>query len=136
MKNSFKENYLKYKQPLLYVVFGFLTTVIGISVFALFTEWIVLDPLVANIISWIIAVLFAFITNRRFVFESSGNLVKEAFSFFAARIFTLLLEEAIIFCFVTVLEFNAMIIKTLAQIAVIVLNYLISKIFVFKKKQL
>lgn len=133
MKNSVKELYLKFKQPFLYLVFGVLTTAISIGSFALFTEWIVLDPLVANVISWILAVLFAFVTNRRFVFESSGNLLKEIFGFYLARIFTLLVEEAIIFVFVTLLLQNALIVKTAAQIVVIILNYVISKIFVFKK---
>lgn len=130
MKNSF---FLKYRQPILYIVFGLLTTLISIAVFAVFTEAVGTDPLIANIVSWILAVLFAFVTNRRFVFEANGNLVTQLARFYLARIITLLLEEGIIFIFVTLLTFDALIVKTLAQIIVVILNFVISKLFVFGK---
>ncbi|MBQ9355263.1 MAG: GtrA family protein [Clostridia bacterium] len=96
-----------------------------------------IDALYSNIISWIFAVLFAYITNRIWVFESRANTfskyIYEIFSFFSGRLLTLGIEELIIFVFVTLLGFNSMLIKTIAQIIVIISNYIISKVFVFKK---
>ena len=134
MKNNFiTDIYRKHKQLLLYLVFGFLTTLISIGTFALFEEALGIDPLIANIVSWTLAVLFAFVTNRSFVFEAEGGLLTQLARFYLARVATLLLEEGIIFVFVTRLCFDALLIKTLAQIIVIILNFVISKIFVFKK---
>lgn len=132
MRNSF----LKYKAVLLYLLFGILTTVISIAVFGFFAEIVLLDPLISNILSWIFAVAFAFFTNRKWVFLSSGKpILKEAVSFCLGRLATLGFEEAVILIFITILHFNTMLVKTVAQIAVIILNYLISKYLIFKKKK-
>ena len=91
----------------------------------------------SNILSWILAVLFAYITNKAFVFESKTNtkeeLLKEIASFFGARLFTLGVEELILLIFVNLLKFDAMLIKVFAQVIVILANYVLSKLFVFKK---
>ena len=89
------------------------------------------------VIAWIAAVLFAYITNRIFVFKSKNNKLKEFVNFIIARIFTLGLEMLIIWFFITFLKFDSdiqVIIFTLvAQALVIIGNYIFSKLFVFKK---
>lgn len=126
--------YLKNKSVLLYLFFGAVTTFISIFTFALFYDIFGLNELVANIISWIFAVLFSYFTNRTWVFDSkqSGKaMLREMLSFFAGRLTTLGLEEVILFVFITCLSFNGTLIKLSAQIAVLILNYIISKLFVF-----
>ncbi len=131
--------YNKYKEGLLYLFFGGCTTLVN-----LISKWILLLTIidsknavqlqVAIIISWIISVLFAYVTNRKFVFESkSSNVFKEITSFFGSRVITLVLEMIIMYIFVTLLNFNVYVFTIISQILVIVLNYVFSKLFVFKK---
>lgn len=130
--------YAKYKEQLLYILFGVITTVINFIVFLLFTKIIPLDELIANVIAWIFAVLFAYITNRIWVFSEKARttvtIIREITSFYLGRVFTLLLEEVILLIFVKLLCWNAFAVKLVAQILVIVANYVISKWFVFRKK--
>lgn len=131
------EIFVKNKEVILYLFFGGLTFVVSMATFWVFNIPLKIDALYSNIISWIFAVLFAYITNRIWVFESRANTfskyIYEIFSFFSGRLLTLGIEELIIFVFVTLLGFNSMLIKTIAQIIVIISNYIISKVFVFKK---
>ena len=96
-----------------------------------------MNELVANIFSWILAVLFAFFTNRIWVFDGKTNGAKEFFvqmmNFFGGRVATLVVEEVILFVFITKLGFGSMVVKIAAQVIVIVLNYVISKLWVFRK---
>lgn len=128
--------YRRYKSVLLYLFFGALTTFVSIFTFVLFYENLCWNELIANIISWIFAVLFAYFTNRAWVFgsEATGNgLLKEMLAFFVGRLTTLGIEEMILFVFTTALSFNGVVVKTVAQVVVLMLNYLVSKLFVFKK---
>ena len=97
-----------------------------------------IDELIANVLSWILCVLFQFFTNRTWVFDGRVDGAKafavQMGSFFGGRIFTLVIEEIIIAIFITWLGFNSMIVKLVAQVIVIVLNYVVSKLFVFKEK--
>ena len=131
--------YRKYRQVLLYCVFGFLTFLVSVGTYAFCMRALGINELIANAISWVFAVLFAFFTNRRWVFdgESEGakGLWAQMASFFGGRLFTLAVEEAILAVFVTWLRFDGVIVKVVAQVVVIVLNYFISKFWVFKKKQ-
>lgn len=129
----------KYKELIMYLIFGVLTTVVSLVSYYLLTITI-LNPesgiqlQIANILSWIISVAFAYITNRKYVFESkSKEFVKEISSFVGGRVATLLMDMAIMFIFVTVLHLNDKLFKLISQVVVIVGNYIISKIFVFKK---
>ena len=124
-----------------YLIVGGLTTVVSLATYYLCVLTF-LNPnnafelQIANIISWIIAVAFAYVTNRVFVFKSKEkNIKKEATSFVASRITTLLLEMLTMFILVTLLTFNDKISKIIAQIIVIIGNYIISKLFVFKKNK-
>ena len=131
--------YKKYKEIINYLIVGGLTTVVSLGTYYACVLTF-LDPddafqlQVANIISWIAAVTFAYFTNRRFVFESKNqNMLKEATAFFAARIGTLLMDMGIMFVFVTLLGFNDKIMKLVVQVVVTVANYIFSKFLVFKK---
>ncbi len=143
MIKKIKELYVKYKEIINYLIFGVLTTIVNLitKYILLFT---ILNPTngfqlqIAIIISWIVAVIFAYFTNRRFVFESKNeNKLKEFISFVVARIATLLLEMFIMWFFVTLLKLNSdlyvVIFTLVAQVAVVIGNYIFSKLFVFKK---
>lgn len=138
------ELYKKYEEVINYLVMGVLATVVNLAVkyLLLFT---VLDASnatqlqIAVVISWIAACLFAYVTNRIVVFKSkSKNILKEFISFVLARVFTLVLEMLIMFIFVTYLKLNSdiwvIIWSLVAQVVVIVVNYILSKLIIFKKK--
>lgn len=127
--------YKKHKEQLLYLFFGALTTVVSIGTFTIICL-AGIPILISNIISWFLSVLFAYITNRTWVFKSkSANIVKELYFFAGGRMLTLAIEELNLLIFVTLLHFNAMMVKIMAQIIVVILNYLISKMFVFKEEK-
>lgn len=137
---NLKEIYLKYKEIINYLIFGVLTTLVSLITYYLLV-FTILNPnhalqlQIANIVSWIAGVTFAYITNRKYVFESSNqNQLQEATHFVLARIVTLILDMAIMGIGVTWLKFNDKILKLVSQILVIVLNYIFSKVFVFNKK--
>ena len=133
--------YKKYEEIINYLIVGGLTTIVALIVYygCVLTF---LDPKnafelqIANVISWIISVAFAYITNRIFVFKSKNkNYFKEIASFVGARIVTLLMDMFTMFLLVTVLNGNDKIAKIISQIIVIVANYIFSKLFVFKKSR-
>ena len=134
-----KQLYLKYKEIINYLVVGVLTTVVSlavyyISVFTFLNPDIPVQLQIANVLSWIAGVAFAYFTNRKFVFESTNqNKLQEATRFVSSRITTLLLDMFVMWLGVTILHFNDKIIKLISQILVIVGNYVLSKLFVFKK---
>lgn len=127
------------KEVILYVVFGVLTTIVSLVTYYICVGTFLnaenaIQLQIANIIAWIISVAFAYITNRKFVFESTNkNKLGEATKFVTSRIATLLMDMFIMFLGVTLLKFNDGIIKIISQVIVIVANYVFSKIFVFKK---
>lgn len=134
----FNRFYVKHKDVLLYIFFGGLTTVVSVGSFALANSLLHLDALIANVISWLCAVSFAYITNRTWVFHSKVRgraVITEALSFYAGRLTTFGIEEALLFLFVTRMGLNSIYVKIVAQFVVLVLNYLISKIVVFRKKK-
>lgn len=127
--------YKKYEEIINYLIVGGMTTLVSISIYALFTKCFHINYMIANVISWIISVLFAYITNRIFVFKSkSENIVLEIYQFFKYRIFSFLIEIFLMYVFVELINIDDMISKVIVQIIVIVLNYVFSKLFVFKKE--
>lgn len=137
--------YKKYEEIINYLIIGGLTTVVGVGskLLLLFT---VLDQTngvqlqIAEVISWVLAVLFAYFTNRAFVFKSKvkgKKQAKEAFDFVKGRVFTQLIQMFIMWFFVTLLkldsDFWVVIFTLICQVMQIVLNYVISKFLVFKK---
>ncbi|MCD8077666.1 MAG: GtrA family protein [Lachnospiraceae bacterium] len=133
----FEPFYQKHREVLLYLLFGGLTTFISIGSYG-YLIWLGVEPLLANVISWILAVLFAYVTNSTWVFEARpqgwGERCRQIFSFYGGRVATLLLEEAILLLFVELLGWNAMLVKVAGQVLVVAANYIISKLWVFRKK--
>lgn len=134
-----KKLYKKYEEILNYLIVGVLTTLVSLAIYFILVHTFLdaknaIQIQIANIISWIFAVSFAYVTNRIFVFKSkSTNYFKEISSFFASRVITLIMDMAIMFLFVTILKGNDTIGKLVSQVMVIIGNYIFSKIFVFKK---
>ena len=135
--NKLVNIYTRYREQILYLVFGGVTTLISIITYAVFTELADINILIANILSWIISVAVAYATNKSVVFRSDkkgvAQVLTEALSFYAGRLLTLLIEEAILFVFIDLAKLPNMPVKIIAQIIIIVLNYIISKVFIFKK---
>ena len=121
------------KELFLYVVFGTLTTIVNIVVY--FTlEYIGVNYIISNIIAWFLSVLFAYVTNRIWVFESkSPNIMKEMVLFFSGRIFTGVLDTALLYLFVDILTLGNTFSKIAVEIIITILNYLLSKLIVFKE---
>ena len=134
----FRGFYAAHKEVLLYLFFGGLTTLVSIVIFALFYQRMGINELWANVLSWIAAVLFAYVTNRTWVFsekaDTRAGILRETAAFFAGRLATLGVEELILLVFITWLGLPSVPVKLAAQVAVIVLNYVVSKFFVFRKK--
>lgn len=125
----------KYSEVILYLFFGGLTTIVSIGSYVIFLRILEGNALIANIISWVFAVLFAYITNRIWVFHSKNkgirSVLKELASFFSGRIATLVMEEAILWVGIEWLSMGNILIKIIAQVFVVIANYIISKFFIF-----
>lgn len=131
--------YKKNEEIINYLIVGVLTTIVSLASYYIVVITI-LNPnnafelQLANIFSWICAVTFAYIANRKYVFKSTNkNKLKEIINFVSARILTLLMDMLIMFFTVTILYMNDKIAKLIVQVVVTIMNYLFSKIFVFKK---
>lgn len=137
--NKCKEYLEKYRELLLYGIFGVLTTLINIVVYSLCYERIGISNVASNVVAWILSVLFAFITNKIWVFDSKSMevsvLLKEAVSFFGCRLATGLLDLAIMYVTVDVMAWNSMLMKCISNVIVIVVNYIASKLVIFAHKQ-
>lgn len=133
-----KELLLKYKEVILYLFFGGCTTLINIVAYWVFRNVLYLDVVPADIAAWVVSVLFAYITNKRWVFESKSwkgsTVLREAAEFFAARLFTLGLDVLILYITVDRLHWPDLLMKIIANIVVIIVNYLFSKLLIFSKK--
>lgn len=128
----------KYKDLIPYGIFGVLTTVVNIAVYALCARKLNMSTITSTVTAWVIAVLFAYVTNRKWVFHSKATgakaIVTEIVSFFACRLLTGVLDVGIMKLFVDMLHFNDVIIKALSNILVIILNYVASKLVIFRKR--
>ena len=128
--------YNKYREVLLYLFFGGCTTLVNIVSFFLL-RLIKLSLYTSNVIAWFIAVLFAFITNKLFVFESKGKskkeVTKECVSFFGFRLLSLIFDMGIMYLLINIFNWNELVSKVLSNIFVIIINYIFSKVFIFKK---
>ena len=135
--SNIKELIIKYKFIILYGIFGVLTTVINIGVYGVLYSGLGVSNVISNVIAWVISVLFAFITNKLWVFESKSFnfklFVKELGSFTVCRVATGVLDLGIMFVGVDLLKGPSIILKILSNVIVIILNYILSKLLVFKK---
>ncbi len=134
-KNQIKKIYVKNKELINYIIVGALTTLVSVSSYWLF-RFIIKNYIILSVISWIMAVAFAYITNRIFVFNSKNkNIIEEIIKFFSCRLLTLGLEVILMMLFVSIFKINDMVSKIILQFVVLALNYVFSKIFIFKKEE-
>ena len=133
--NMIKKLYIKYKEIINYLIAGFLTLIVSISSYALLTKILHIHYIISNIVSWIIAVLFAYYVNRKFVFGSTSTKKeknKEIINFFKYRILSLIIETILMYLLVDIISINDLVSKVIVQIIVIILNYIFSKFLIFK----
>jgi len=134
-----KELFIKYKEQILYLFFGGVTTVVSLAVVWLFEKAWGIVGIRSRIPADIAAIIVAYITNKIWVFESKCDtvkeLIKEIVSFFAARAFTLVMSAVIVWIFVDNLGWDNMLINMAATVITIILNYVFSKLFIFKKQK-
>ena len=132
-----KALFTRYREIILYVFFGGMTTVVDWAVsFLLYS--LNVNVHLSNTLAWCAAVLFAFVTNRTLVFESRARsftaVSRELVTFSGGRVMTLLLQELIVFVFFDCLAWNKYLVKIIAAVLVVVANYFISKLIVFRRK--
>ena len=131
-----KELIKKYKEIIMYLIFGVLTTLVNIVSFYIMDKCNI-NLYVNNTIAWILSVLFAYITNKLFVFESKSLepkiVIKEGLSFFGFRLISYFMDMLCIFIMVDIFSINKMISKIVGNVIVIIANYIFSKLFIFKK---
>ncbi len=135
-KRSIKEN-SPLKEILLYGVFGAATTILNIGLFYLLANIFNLHYLLANAIAWIIAVSFSFLTNKYYVFDSKSFeknvLLKETIEFFGSRGFSCSIDMGGMFLLVSILGIHKNYAKLIITLIVIIVNYILSKYWIFKK---
>ena len=152
MMKKIKTLFIKYKEIITYIIFGILTTLVNFFSFWIFTKIFGEELyLVNNAIAWVVGVVFAYVTNKLFVFESKSwdlkLITKEITGFLGARIFSFLVEEGGMFLFISVLGLGEkslaladfiitgqFIVKILLAVIVVVLNYVFSKFIIFKRQ--
>lgn len=133
MESKIKNIFLKHKEKIMYLIFGVLTTMLSIVLYYIFTRFLEFDIYTSSIVSWILSVLFAYITNKLYVFKSKNNkLLKELISFYTFRLISLFFDLLFMYAMVNLLTINDMISKIISNIIVIILNYFFSKLFIFK----
>ena len=121
------------RELVLYVLFGAFTFFVNVITYFFFQYVLGINYLISNILAWFLSVLFAYITNRKWVFESrSPNILKEMSLFFGGRIFSGAVDTALMYLFIDVLTLGNTFSKIVVQIIVIILNYVFSKLIVFK----
>ncbi len=126
-----------HREVLTYLIFGVLTTLVNYAVYLPLYNWADFSATLSNAIAWVVAVAFAFLTNKPFVFEShdwsAKTVMPELTKFVGCRIGSGLAETAIIFLSVDLLQWNGNLWKLLTSVLVVILNYVASKLLVFKK---
>ncbi len=135
-----KQLYIKYKEIANYLIFGVLSTVVNFVTYYITARIFGIDEVVSSGISWFCSVLFAYITNKIFVFESKTHgiieFIKEMVSFFLARIVSGVLCDVGTFALmVKVLNINDIIAKFVTQVMVVIVNYIFSKLIIFRGKK-
>ena len=134
-----KKLWKRYEEAMNYLFWGGVAFLLSMVLFYIFANRMGIYEQIANILSWIICVIFTYLTNRIFVFKSKTRGVKRIFKefrdFVTARIMTLVMENAILFVMIDLLTINNMISKLTGQFVVIVSNYILSKLWIFRKEK-
>ena len=134
------ELYKKYKELINYLIFGGLATLVNFVSYYIVARIIGIDEVISSAIAWFCSVMFAYITNKIFVFESKSEnkrgIIKEIISFIGFRIVSGILCDVGTFALmVKVFSINDIVSKVITQVMVVIVNYLFSKFFIFKKKK-
>ena len=133
-----KALYTRYQDVIPYLFFGVCTTLVNMAAYAVAAYPLGLSVTASTVIAWVLAVLFAYVTNRRWVFHSeartTAEIGRELLSFFSCRAATGLLDIGCMALFVDVLGWNDLLIKALDNVLVIILNYVASRLLIFRKK--
>lgn len=136
---TIKGLYLQYKEVINYLVFGVLATIVNFVSYYLFAKILGVDEVISSGLSWFCSVLFAYITNKLFVFESKTKTIKaffiEMITFFGARVLSGILCDVGTFALmVKVFHINDVFSKIVTQVMVVIVNYVFSKFFIFNNK--
>lgn len=138
MINKCMKLYKKYEEIINYLIVGVLTTLVSIVAYFIFAKIFGINYLISNVISWIISVAFAYVTNKLFVFKDKEKDKKQVliqvYQFVKYRLLSLIIDVLLMYVFVELIKMDDMIAKVINQVIVIVLNYVFSKLFVFKSK--
>lgn len=138
MVNKFIKIYKKYEEIINYLIMGVLTTLVSIVSYFILAKVFGINYLISNIISWIISVAFAYVTNKIFVFKNEVKEKKQVliqiYQFVKYRLLSLIIDILLMYVFVELIKMDDMIAKVINQVIVIVLNYVFSKLFVFKNR--
>ena len=133
------EQYRKHEEGINYLIFGFLAFVLNYVLYFVFASMLQMHYMLATAVSWVLTVVFAYLTNRTFVFKSQNkdvqSLGREFVAFIGARVATEVLELAMMFVMVDVADLNEYISKLICQVIVILANYFLSKLWIFKEKK-
>ncbi|MFB9770413.1 GtrA family protein [Lactiplantibacillus modestisalitolerans] len=136
MVQLIKQLWRRYQSVLAYLIFGGLTTLVNLVVFWLFN--FIWPYWLANTIAWFLSVLFAYITNKLWVFDSKTPTTKAVFhemvSFFGFRLLSFFVDQGIMIVGISVLHGNDLIVKIIDQVIIVVMNWFFSKLFIFKNR--
>ena len=139
MIKTIKELLIKYKEIISYLFFGVLTTAVDFVSYYTLTRFLHLEEGFSNVLAQFIAILFAYITNKLFVFEDKTNdfksLIIQFGKFFSLRLVTLVLNSVMFIVMIDKLRVNDIVTKVIVSVIVIILNYVFSKLIVFKGKE-
>lgn len=137
--NYVKKTDEKYEELIMYIIVGVCTMIVSLVSYFIMANTLQMYYQAANIISWVLAVAFAYVTNKKYVFKSPYTSVqattKELVSFVSSRVASLLVEILSMFFFVQVCQIDDNIVKLMNQVLVTVLNYIFSKFWVFRKEK-
>lgn len=137
MKKIWERYALQYREALAYIFWGFVTTLVNYAAYFACTKLLSIHYIVSNVIAWVIAVVFAYLVNKVFVFGakdwSRGKLIREIWQFTAARVFSGVVETGMLWVLVDIMGYRDSVIKIIAGIFVIVVNYVVSKWVVFRQ---
>jgi putative flippase GtrA len=129
----------KQKEVITYLFWGVMTTIVNYAVYFICTRIMQTGYLAANLTAWIFAVLFAYVTNKLFVFctcwNSGSRLLRELISFVTGRVASLVIETMILYLFIDLMQFNDIIVKLFSNVIVVILNYIFAKLFTFRKNK-
>lgn len=128
----------KYQELIAYGIVGVLTTLLNLAVYFVLTSWLGVHYILSDIIAWVICFVFSFVTNKLYVFKSAtwtfNTLLKEVAKFFTSSVFTGIVDVGLLYAMVDLMKINGTVSKLTDNVVIIILNYILRKLWVFKKK--